>query len=339
MSNRQRFLVGVGILISAIFMWVAFNGLNLGDVWRYMQTAQIGWVLLGVPVFFVSMVLIAWRWGFLLRAFRDVPTRYLSELVSICYMGNNVYPLRAGEFMRIFLLQRDYQIPVARTTTTIFIERIFDGIVMLGFFVIPLQFLNIESPQLRLVFTVTTIIFFVALAVFLLMTLKPDWVRAIAKWGSRFLPKPLATLGLKLTEDVIGGMDGLRNPRLLLGTIVGSVLTWLANAAVYWIVAQAFGIQASFLVMMIACGAVNLAGVLPASPGQIGVFEASVKTVLTAVGVSESLAIAYAVVLHVVIWLPPTVLGFILLARRGFGIKTIQQPSLIETQQPISGHS
>ena len=319
MQMRQRLLVLVGIVISALFLWFAFSGLQPAAVWEYIQRAQPGWLLLGAGVFFISMVLIAWRWSFLLPPTAKIPLRYLTQLYAITYMGNNVYPLRAGEVLRVFLMQRDYQVPVARTSTTIFIERIFDGFVMLAFIAIPLQFIAVESAGLRLVFTATTALFVVALAAFILFALKPGLLRTLAGFVARFLPERLSTLTLKVSEDVIDGLTGLRSTRQLLGAVVGSLATWLFNAIVYWLVGLAFDIHVGFLVMLVVCGAVNLAGVIPASPGQIGVFEASVKAVLTSVGVPDDLALAYAFVVHAVIWLPPTLLGFILLVRRGLG--------------------
>lgn len=320
MQIRQRALVILGLFISAVFLWVAFSGLKLGDIWPHIRAANLAWLLVAVGVFFLSMVAIAWRWGFLLRGFGSLPTLYLAELVSICYMGNNVYPLRVGEFLRIFLLQRDHRVPVARTTTTIFIERIFDGFVMLGFILIPLQFIHIASQELRLAVNTALPFFATLLLIFLFMALQPGLIRRLARWVSLPLPVRLKRIVAKLSEDVISGMESLRNVRWLAGTITGSLLTWLLNAAVYWLVSFAFGLDLSYWVMLIATGAVNLAGVLPASPGQIGVFEFFVSTVVIAVGVPNDLAFAYAVVVHLVIWLPPTLLGYILLARRGLGV-------------------
>jgi glycosyltransferase 2 family protein len=324
---RQRLLILVGLLISAVFLWIAFSGLNPSAVWESIQTVQIGWLLVGVGVFFISMILIAWRWGFLLRDKhgQSLPLAYLTELVAMTYMGNNVYPLRAGEFLRVFLLQRDHQIPIARSTTTIFIERIFDGFVMLAFVVIPLRFIDIASPELARAVEVATPLFAGGLVVFLVFALNPHWIRTLAEFTARLLPRKLAAIVIKVSEDVIMGMEALRSPRNLLGALIGSVATWLFNAAVYWVVGFAFGINVGYPVMLLITGAVNLAGVLPASPGQIGVFEFFVSTILRAVGIAEPLAIAYAIVVHVVIWLPPTLLGFVLLARRGLGLQSLSQ--------------
>lgn len=323
MRLRNQLLVLLGVAVSLVFLWIAFSGLNPAAVWSYVQRVQVMWLLVGVAVFFVSMVLIAWRWGFLLRGVERLPLMYLSGLVSIAYMGNNVYPLRAGEFLRIFLLQRDYRVPVARTTTTIFIERIFDGFIMLMFIVVPLQFIDIDSPQLHQAVDITTPIFGGGLLAFLILALNPGWIRLLTRAASRSLPGKVGALVYKLSEDVISGMDSLRQPRWLAAALLASVATWVFNAAVYWIVSFAFGLDLGFPVFLVVTGAVNLAGVLPASPGQVGVFEFFVSTVLIAVGVGEELAIAYALVVHLVIWLPPTLLGFVLLVRRGFDLASI----------------
>ena len=77
-------------------------------------------------------------------------------------------------------------------------------------------------------------------------------------------------------------------------------------------------------------GAVNLAGLIPASPGQVGVNEFVVISILTALGIGASVATAYAVVIHIVIWLPITITGFALLLKQGLAWADIGRASEIE---------
>ncbi len=72
-------------------------------------------------------------------------------------------------------------------------------------------------------------------------------------------------------------------------------------------------------------GTVNLAGLIPASPGQVGVFEFFASTVLVAAGIEETLAASYALTVHIVIWLPVTMVGFYFLIKRGLGWQAITQ--------------
>jgi uncharacterized membrane protein YbhN (UPF0104 family) len=54
-------------------------------------------------------------------------------ITTIGYMGNNVYPARAGEVLRAVILKRKEGVSVSASLATIIVERIFDGVVMLAF--------------------------------------------------------------------------------------------------------------------------------------------------------------------------------------------------------------
>ena len=54
-------------------------------------------------------------------------------IVTIGYMGNNIYPARAGEVLRAVILKQREGVPVSASLATVIVERIFDGVVMLGF--------------------------------------------------------------------------------------------------------------------------------------------------------------------------------------------------------------
>lgn len=332
MRKRRWLAAGLGVLISVIFLRVAFLNLELAAVWEEIQKAQTGWLLLGAVVYFGAVSLISWRWQFLLRAVQFVPLTRLIPLVTIGYMGNNVYPFRTGEILRIALLRRNHQVPLAQATTTVIVERVFDGLVMLTFIVVSLQFIPIESEQVNMVATIATPIFLVALGVFFALAARPDTLRRLREMVSRFLPEKLRKPFSSLVEGVLSGLEGLRSPVDLAGAVVASFLSWGVEASVYWLVSFAFDLQVGYPVMLLVVGVVNLAGLLPASPGQIGVFEFFVGVVLAAVGIQDERTRAFALVVHVVIWLPVTVAGFIFLIRQGLGWSAITGAEAFEQQ-------
>jgi uncharacterized membrane protein YbhN (UPF0104 family) len=58
-------------------------------------------------------------------------------------------------------------------------------------------------------------------------------------------------------------------------------------------------------------------GVVPPSlPGKVGIFHGITVLTLTAFGVSASTALAYGALLHLSIFVPPTVLGLLILSLR-----------------------
>jgi uncharacterized protein (TIRG00374 family) len=332
MNKNKRWIAVLGIVISGIFLWIAFRDLKPEDVWANIQQADLGWLLIGALVYFGGVTLISLRWRYLLRSIKSIPLPSLISLVAIGYMGNNVYPFRSGEVLRIMLLQRKHQVPLAKGTITVVVERVFDGLVMLTFILVSLVVLDVSSPEVRRVAMFAAPLFLIALAVFFVLAARPNLLRQLRTRVDRFLPEKVRKPLSGMVEDVLSGLEGLRSPADLAGAVICSFLSWGVEAFVYWLVSFAFQLNIGYPAMLLVVGVVNLAGLIPASPGQIGVFEFFVRTVLMAVGVAEAQATAYALVVHVVIWLPVTLVGFYFLARQGLHWDAITHARELEQQ-------
>ncbi len=76
------------------------------------------------------------------------------------------------------------------------------------------------------------------------------------------------------------------------------------------------GAPASLLSSVTVFTAVNLAIAMPATPGNIGAFEAGAALPLIAAGVDRETAVAFALLYRAVQWLPVTTVGAVLLAFR-----------------------
>jgi uncharacterized protein (TIRG00374 family) len=96
----------LGVLISVLFIWLALRGLRLDQFWGAVRSADYWWLVPGITVYFVAVWARAWRWHYLLRPIKDVPTATVFPITTIGYMGNNIYPARAGEVLRAVILKR-----------------------------------------------------------------------------------------------------------------------------------------------------------------------------------------------------------------------------------------
>src|SRR5512139_2850614 len=164
------------------FGYMAARGMALQKVGYYLRQANYWWIVPGVLVYFVGIWVRTWRWHYLLRPVKIIPLYRLFPLVCIGYFGNNVYPARAGEVIRAFLLRRTEGIAVSASLATIIVERVFDGLVMLLFVFFALPFVGAAHiPQVyRVTIIVASIAFFAALAFFLWMVY--DQHRAARIW-------------------------------------------------------------------------------------------------------------------------------------------------------------
>src|SRR5512144_3331186 len=123
----------LGVLISVGFTYWVLSKVEWGDFWGAIRVANYWWLLPGIAVYFVGVWVRAWRWHYLLGPIKKIPTQVMFPVTTIGYMGNNIYPARAGEVLRAVILKRREGVPVSVSLATIIVERIFDGVVMLAF--------------------------------------------------------------------------------------------------------------------------------------------------------------------------------------------------------------
>jgi len=330
----------IGIIVSTVFLYIGLKGLKLSEVWADMREAEIAWLVPGVAIYFLAVWGRTWRWHYLLRSIKPVSLRRLFPIVVIGYMGNNVYPFRAGEVIRAYVLKRNENVNIPASLATIVIERIFDGLVMLIFVFVALPFADFKEDWLKNVVFFSTLLFWGAFLVFLIMALRPERTRRLyTAVFDRLLPGKLAVIAKRLTGHFMLGLENLRRPRDLLMILVSSIFIWLTETTKYWFVMHAFDFQVSFFVLMVMTAVVNLATTLPSSPGYVGTFDTPGIETLKAYGVKESIAASYTLVLHAALWLPITLLGFYYLYREGLGWKDFrraQQVVAVETAQESS---
>jgi glycosyltransferase 2 family protein len=329
----RRWQFWLGILISVVFMYIALRGLHLEDLGDAIRGANYWWLLPGVAVYFVGVWARAWRWHYLLRPVKAISTRAMFPVVAIGYMGNNIYPVRAGEVLRAVVLKRREGVAISASLATIIVERVFDGVVMLAFVFLnlpELARLTADSGFIGNIQTVAllgAVAFSAALLVFLAGAMFPEKAEGIVKAVvQRVVPQRFQEKVLGLSERFLGGLESLRSPREALMVFVTSVVIWLLETGKYWFVMHAFpGIEVSFFALMLMNGIVNLATTIPSAPGYVGTFDAPGIAVLAAYGVDRALAAGYTLVLHVALWLPITALGAYYLAREGIKWKAGMQ--------------
>jgi hypothetical protein len=340
---RRWIAVALGVAVSIFFLVIGLQGLNLSDVASTITHANFLWIIPGVAVYFLAVWGRTWRWHYLLRPMKDIPLRRLFPVVVIGYMGNNVYPFRAGEVIRAYLLYRNEKVKVTASLATIVVERIFDGLVMLIFVFVALPFAPIAQDWLRTMIVAGTIAFFGALAVFLFMATRPVLARRFySALITRLLPKKMQEPVLGIADHFMEGLESLRSPRDLFMTLVASVFIWLTETTKYWFVLQAFNLTSTgnapitFFVLMIMTAVVNLATTLPGAPGYIGTFDGPGIKVLETFGADHSAAAGYTLVLHAALWLPITLLGAFFLAREGLSMKSFSEAStIVQEEQAI----
>ncbi len=323
----------VGVVISVVFLGIAFQGLDFEHFWGTLQQANYWWLIPGVAIYFGAVWARTWRWHYMLRHIARVPIARLFPVVVIGYMGNNIYPARAGEVLRSYVLRRNEHVPITASLATVVLERLFDGLVMLLFVFVALPFVELPPVYTQLV-TVFSILFLGALGVFLVLAARPQRMKVVYGWFvDRVVPARFRDQVHGIFDKFIYGLQSLRSPRDLAMIFLSSTLIWLTETTKYWVVAFAFpGLQVPFIVLMLMTAVVNLATTLPSSPGYVGTFDAPGIAILTLYGVPKALATGYTLVLHIALWLPITALGGFYMLRQHIGWRDMDKAAAMKSE-------
>lgn len=322
--KRWQFIIGV--LISAFFLYLVLKDIEFALLWQKTSEANYWWILPGVGVYFIGLWVRAWRWHYLLRPLKAIPTKAMFPIVTMGYAGNNIFPARAGEVIRAVVLKRKEDVPISASLATIIVERVYDGVVMLAFIFLNLAELSQLTEDIKVIQNLTiqdvalwgSFAFFGALAVFLAAAMFPNPTERVALWLiEHILPARIREKTIDITKRFLGGLESLRSPLEALMVFFTSVVIWLLETVKYWFVMHAFGFSVSFFALMLMNGVVNLATTIPSAPGYLGTFDLPGIKVLEAYGVGTETAASYTFVLHFALWFPVTALGLYYMTKEG----------------------
>ena len=307
--------VWLGVPISLVFLYLAFRGQHPDEIREALSRVDWRLLPLALILLYTGIVIRAYRWHVLLRPVCDIPTREVFPVMIVGYAANNVLPLRAGELVRAWVLGQRYGVRKTTALATIAVERLFDGVTMLLFVGGAATVIGLNA-ELQHVALVAAAVFAAAIAGLVILLVGGRLRDRLLRLVLGPLPERLAARVERMAESFLAGLGVLSRRRDLALVAATSVIAWGFEVSMYWTVAQAFGDPLAAAVTPVAALLVtaiaNLATLVPSGPGYVGTFEAGVLLAVNgALGIGRGLALSYAVLLHVLLWLPVTIWGAI----------------------------
>jgi uncharacterized protein (TIRG00374 family) len=307
--------VWLGVPISLVFLYLAFRGQHPDEIREALSRVDWRLLPLALILLYTGIVIRAYRWHVLLRPVCNIPTREVFPVMIVGYAANNVLPLRAGELVRAWVLGQRYGVRKTTALATIAVERLFDGVTMLLFVGGAATVIGLNA-ELQHVALVAAAVFAAAIAGLVILLVGGRLRDRLLRLVLGPLPERLAARVERMAESFLAGLGVLSRRRDLALVAATSVVAWGFEVSMYWTVAQAFGDPLAAAVTPVAALLVtaiaNLATLVPSGPGYVGTFEAGVLLAVNgALGIGRGLALSYAVLLHVLLWLPVTIWGAI----------------------------
>jgi phosphatidylinositol alpha-mannosyltransferase len=300
------------VLLAAVVLF-ALSRLNFQRIGHALITATPGWVALALLLMAASLVLRSISWHQTLRAaLPDTPIGWppVVRATMIGVMASAVFPGRIGEPSRVLILSRRLDGPNRRllpvVAGTVFSQTLINllalgVLVAVTFSAVPLVHDNVSGVAGVLV---------IPLLVGGLVIFGPRLLALAQRSSSERIAR-----GANAVARMLGlarrGLTVFARPRFGIVAIASQLAAWALQWLACYMVLLALGLQSETGLVTAAAVllAVNVSAILPATPSNVGVFQAACLVVLSAYGVGSGPGLAYGIILQAVEVLTALALG------------------------------
>ncbi|MDX6690037.1 MAG: phosphatidyl-myo-inositol alpha-mannosyltransferase [Solirubrobacteraceae bacterium] len=322
LARRAAFaLLGVAI---ALLGYVTVQRIGLQRIGDSLLAATPTWVLLGLGLMCVSMVLRGLAWHAILRAALPHARVRRIDALQGTFVGvlmSATLPARLGEPSRAFIVAR--RIGRAREHLPVVLGTIVSQTLLNVFALVVLGITMFSTVHL---FKHHTALFVVAIApVAILMSVLVAPVLLRSDGRSRRIARFVALARSSLLQ-VRGGLRVFRDPRLGGYAALAQLSAWAVQWMSCYVLLVALGLddRAGLGAAAAVLFAVNVTAVLPATPSNLGVFQAACVAVLSAYGVGYADALAYGIILQAVEIATAVVMGAPALVKEGLSWREVR---------------
>jgi uncharacterized protein (TIRG00374 family) len=300
------------IAVTVLFSYIALSGLQLGAAWRALRASDWLWLVPALAALALAMGARALRWRALFAPGRRPPLGPVANATMIGYLYNNILPARAGEVARVVVLSRRSAAQPVEIAGTVVLERLYDVVGILLIFFVALPWLPPVGWLESAAIAAGVLAVAIAAAALTLAVMGERALRVLLV-PLRRLPRLSEERWERSVVELANGLSGLRYPGVALQGLVWTLIAWMLTAVLAYCVTFAFHLHLPFACGVLVTVAVGLAMILPAPPAAVGVFEGAALIALKAYGIPHAAALPYALVLHLVNFLPFIVVGVALL--------------------------
>ncbi|MFQ5604196.1 MAG: lysylphosphatidylglycerol synthase transmembrane domain-containing protein [bacterium] len=305
----MKLKVFIGIVISAIFFYLAFREVNFQEMLEALKNANYIWLIPAMSFMLASHWLRAFRWRYFLEPIREVKIQPLFSALMIGYAANNIFPLRLGEFLRAFAIGKSQQISKSSAFATVLVERLIDLLSLLVLLSATVFFF----PLPELIKKSGYGIFFMTTSAIILMVFLMEKTDGTIKVLQKILPTKIFGLVQKVVRSFLMGFSVFKKTEHYLSILNFSILVWAFYIGTVYTSFFAFDFPQRYDLNMFSSVVilviVSIGIMIPSSPGFVGTYHWFCMKGLALFGVPESEALSFAVISHAMNTIPFTLIG------------------------------
>jgi phosphatidyl-myo-inositol alpha-mannosyltransferase len=329
--TARRVLVGTGVLAGVGLTALALQRIGVESIGRALLAATPVWVLVAFALMCASMLLRAEAWHAILKAALPgtrVRRRDTARATMIGVLMSATLPARLGEPSRALILARRTgrvrdRFPVVLGTMVSQTLLNILALIVLGSVMFATVGLFQGNEDALVIATIAPV-------VVLALMISAPWILRRGK-PSRFQRvQQAAASARRAMLQVRSGLQVFRQPKLGGWAAVNQLSAWAIQWLACYVLLVALGLdeRAGIGAAAAVLFAVNVTAALPATPANLGVFQAACVAVLSAYGVGKTDALAYGIILQAVEIATALAMGMPALVREGMTWKDLRLRAL-----------
>ncbi|MFN3383682.1 MAG: flippase-like domain-containing protein [Archaeoglobaceae archaeon] len=291
-SKSRKFYLFASMLAVAILLLLAVST-GISNFIASISMLKVEFVAIASFLYSLSFFLRGFRFRYIISTIGEKSSLKTSTFaVSIGQTVNVITPARIGDVARAYVLKR-FGVSYTTSLGATAVERLFDILSIAIIAIVASFYLRTESFE---------ILYAIIFAFVILFTI----------------------LGLSKMKNVVGTMMKKArvalNPRGSLVLILLSLLLWISDIFVCYLIALSFGIPFATIALAVAVG--NIVKAIPITPGGIGTYELALTAIIGLQNPYSAFAIAFAD--HAVKNLITVILGIIALSATNLSLKEVK---------------
>jgi glycosyltransferase 2 family protein len=291
---------------AAGILYLCLRSIDLDRAWVEITRASPFWLFLAI--IFNSCILLIWSslWYLLLPKKISVPFFRVFQANSYMSTSCNTIPFPGGHAVGVVALARRTEVGHSVALSVLALDQLMEGFAKIFVLTLVAIFVPLPEPMRQGIMVFVAVICLFASLMFYLAHKKS--VENEEQNTATFSGKVR-----KFLSRWSAHLEILRNARTFSFCLLLAFLMMFTQTLGIWAVQKSLGLNLPFWAPVLVMGALNLATILPITPGNFGVYEGTAFLAYQFYGLSSESALSLAFLQHICFLIPMVGTGYLVL--------------------------
>jgi len=301
--KKRYFIILLWFFVAGLF-YLCLQSIDLDRAWIEFSRADPFWLF--AAVFCNACILGVWSslWYLLLPEKCSVPFSRIFQANSYMSTSCNTIPFPGGHAVGVVALARRAEVGHSVALSVLALDQLMEGFAKTFVLTLVVIFVPLPEPVGQAILIFVVVIGFFASIMFYLAHKQPRVIEGTISFIDKIR---------KLVSRWSVHLEILRDVRIFSFGLLLALLMMFAQTLGIWAVQKSLALDLPFWAPILVMGALNLATVLPVTPGNFGIYEGTAFLAYQFYGLSSESALSLALLQHLCFLIPMVGSGYLIL--------------------------